>query len=491
MDLIKSKIRSVTVFVIWMCLPGFIFASDPNAVLKKWNAISVKDFQNVGEIEGRAFVGGNYSISNSHQFGFKLSGNPAADIVFAVKGSVSTNGQANIKIFNGSAAVASAVSNPSWFSFQTGGTLKTSSSWPNDNNPINDIVAAANYWKTFSTNSSVQIPSGQPGPLKFICAANQAVAIFNVTDTQVFENSLVQQFELVNSAATQTVIINVNSVDGNINWTSGNFVGNFTNDSWRARILWNVYTNANNGDMGTINFNSGLGGTLIAPTATLSTNSNIDGSVVVENLNIASEIHNPGGGWSGNLPVPPSNCKNYLGGYIWHDTDIDGTMETGEAGLQGLVVELLQNNTVIANSTTDNSGKYSFPDLSNGNYTVRTASSNFASGGALYSTAQTKWYSKDNVNSKTVTLDCMDNLGLNLGYYKTCISMVKSADKSTAKPGEKITYTFAVENCGDVQHHGGVDIFDKLINPVSPYLIYHIDILNPGSVFTFTKEFTV
>ncbi|HEX2868168.1 MAG TPA: choice-of-anchor A family protein [Ignavibacteriales bacterium] len=487
-----SRTGRLLAFTIWLLLPAILHADNPNSILKKWNAIVVNNFNNVSEIEGRTFIGGNYSASNSHQFGYKLSGNPASDIVFAVMGSVSTNGMANIKVFNGSAAVSSSVSNPSWFSFQTsGGTLQAQNSWPQNNSPVNDIKAAADYWKTLPANSTVQIPSGQPGPLRFNCSSTEAVAVFNVTDTQVFENSKVQQFDLVTSSTTKTVIINVNSIDGNVNWTTGNMTGNFTNDYWRARIVWNVYTSANNGDMGTINFNSGLGGTLVAPTATLTTNSNVDGSVVVENLNIQSEIHNPSGGFSGNLPVPPTDCKNSLGGYVWHDKDLDGTREQGEDGIQGVTVELLLNNTVAASTLTDNTGKYLFTDVSNGSYSVRVAASNFNSGGQFNNSTQTKWYADNNVTSKPVTLNCADNLSVNLGFYKTGISMTKSADKTSAKPGEKITYSFSVENTGDVQHHGGVDIFDKMINPASPYIIYHIDILNPGANYTFTKEYTV
>jgi len=477
-------------------------SSDPNSILNRWNAIIVKNLTNIGEIEGRTFVGGNYSVSNSHQFAFNLSGNPVSDIVFAVGGSATTNGQANIKVFNGSAVVGNAVSNNNWFQFmQSGGILTSPSNWAANNSPVNDIIDAANYWKSLPANSTVQIPNNQNGPLKFICANGESTAVFNVTDTQTFENSLVQQIELIPDNATETVIINVRSIDGNVNWSGSNMVGNLTNKNWRCRVLWNFYTDSNNGDMGSINFNSGFNGALIAPTATVTTNSNIDGITVVENLNITSEIHYPG--WCGNLPFEQT-CLNTIGDYVWHDKDVDGKQDSNEPGIPGVIIELLKNNSVISKDTTDLNGKYEFTDLENGTYEVRVASSNTSIGGSLYSNTQKKWYAtkknqgsddaKDSdggINEKvSVTLNCNDNPTIDFGLYFTCITVTKTADKQTAKPGDVITYTFVVENCGDIQHHGGVDVFDAMLGWTSSNP-YHIDILNPGTSTTFTKSYTV
>jgi len=309
---LNNRLTKLVVLMMVLLLSGATVTSasgDPNSILRKWNAIIVKDLNNVGEIEGRTFVGKNYDVNNSHQFGFKLTGNPSSDIVFAVKDNVSTNQQAAIKVFNGSASVGKNVTN-NWFQFMNGGTLDENSDWPEDNSPIDDIKDAAEYWSELTANSTAQIPSGQPGPLKFNCAANEGVAIFNVTDTQTFENNKVQQIELIPSAATHTVIINVESVDGNVNWQNGNMVGNFDNQYWRSRVIWNVYTNDDGGNMGTMNCNPNMKGALVAPTASVTGNSNFDGPVVAENLSISSEIHlasNDNGGWNGNAPSENGN----------------------------------------------------------------------------------------------------------------------------------------------------------------------------------------
>ena len=185
-------------------------------------------------------------------------------------------------------------------------------------------------------------------------------------------------------------------------------------------------------------------------------------------------------------------CENTIGDFIWHDKNHNGIQDAGELGIPGVKVELMQGATVVATATTDVNGKYSFANLSNGGYTVRIAASNFDVGGALYSNGQTKWYaSPNNSGSKNTTLACGDDLTLDFGYYKTCVSLTKTADKQSYNKGDIITYTFVVENCGDIQLHGGVDVFDAMLNPNGNHLIKHIDVLEPGASTTFTMTYQI
>ncbi len=202
--------------------------------------------------------------------------------------------------------------------------------------------------------------------------------------------------------------------------------------------------------------------------------------------------------------TPP--CENKIGDYVWHDKDVDGIQDANEPGIANVVVELLDGSgNLITTTTTDANGKYEFANLANGTYKVRVASSNYASGGVLESTTQTKWYStkknqgsddaKDSDANKnesvTVTLNCNDNLTIDFGFYKTCVSVIKTADKQTYEPGDVITYTFTVENCGDITLSGGVDFYDALLNPTAPHKIHNISPVNPGEVKSFTRTYTV
>ena len=197
-------------------------------------------------------------------------------------------------------------------------------------------------------------------------------------------------------------------------------------------------------------------------------------------------------------------CKSKIGNFVWHDKDVDGIQDSGEPGIPGVIVELLLNGNVISTTTTDASGKYEFANLSNGTYEVRLSNSNFQSGGTLYSTNQMKWYSTkknqgtdDTIDSDansgekaSVTLNCNDDLTIDFGFFKTCVSIIKTANKQDAVPGDIITYTFTIENCGDLQLHGGVDVFDAMLNPNGDHKIKHIDVLNPGETYSFSMDYT-
>lgn len=198
-------------------------------------------------------------------------------------------------------------------------------------------------------------------------------------------------------------------------------------------------------------------------------------------------------------------CQNKIGDFVWHDKNVNGIQDSGEPGIEGVVIELWQNNQLIATATTNSNGKYEFDNLLNGTYQIKLAASNFASGGVLESNAKTKWYStkkdqgnndsKDsdaNINeSVTVNINCSDDISIDFGFYKTCVSVYKTADKQTAKPGDVITYTFTVENCGDITLSGGVDFYDALINPDGDHKIKNITPVLPGETKSFTKTYTV
>ena len=61
-----------------------------------------------------------------------------------------------------------------------------------------------------------------------------------------------------------------------------------------------------------------------------------------------------------------------IGNYVWHDENNDGMQDAGEPGLANVVVELLDANGVVLDTTmTDANGGYLFADLAPGDYTVR------------------------------------------------------------------------------------------------------------------------
>ncbi|MFN2304786.1 MAG: SdrD B-like domain-containing protein, partial [Anaerolineales bacterium] len=73
-----------------------------------------------------------------------------------------------------------------------------------------------------------------------------------------------------------------------------------------------------------------------------------------------------------------SENPNTISGTIWEDTDADGTLEGGESGrFAGVTVVLYDSNgNIIATTTTDSNGDYSFTGLPDGTYTVDVTDDN-------------------------------------------------------------------------------------------------------------------
>lgn len=59
-----------------------------------------------------------------------------------------------------------------------------------------------------------------------------------------------------------------------------------------------------------------------------------------------------------------------LGDFVWFDEDADGLQSPGEVGVEGMTVNLIQNGSVVATTTTDADGFYLFDGLLPGDYQV-------------------------------------------------------------------------------------------------------------------------
>ena len=65
----------------------------------------------------------------------------------------------------------------------------------------------------------------------------------------------------------------------------------------------------------------------------------------------------------------PGNVAS-LSGTVYHDRNDSGTINPGEEGIAGVEIRLLQNGSIVATTTTDANGRYSFTNLVPGTYTV-------------------------------------------------------------------------------------------------------------------------
>jgi VCBS repeat-containing protein len=196
-----------------------------------------------------------------------------------------------------------------------------------------------------------------------------------------------------------------------------------------------------------------------------------------------------------------------IGDFVWHDLYhrpchlVDGIQDTGEPGIAGVLVNLLDaGQTVVASTLTDASGLYQFTGLEAGTYFVEIASDNFQSGGALdgwYATLQDRGTDEaedgdgDLITHRSdpVVLTAGESdFDIDFGFFTTGIDLTKTGPE-TVKVSETITYHFRLENTGDVVLHGGAQVYDSLINPCGDHQIWS-GILQPGQVIEFDRAYS-
>lgn len=82
------------------------------------------------------------------------------------------------------------------------------------------------------------------------------------------------------------------------------------------------------------------------------------------------------------VPAAAPAAGSELRGVVWLDFTrggggAEGAIDETEVGLPGMRVEAVRSGVVVATTTTDGSGRFVFPGLTEGDYTVRLAATNF------------------------------------------------------------------------------------------------------------------
>jgi protocatechuate 3,4-dioxygenase beta subunit len=153
----------------------------------------------------------------------------------------------------------------------------------------------------------------------------------------------------------------------------------------------------------------------------------------------------------------PANT-NSIGNYVWYDANKDGIQDPTEAAVPGVTVKLYNAaGNVVATTTTDAEGKYLFPGLANGDYSV--GFSNLPSGYGFTSQEGTAGApaafssngSDANPQGRTpsVTLSGnTHNLSLDAGIYP------QGAPTETASLGNKVWYDLNNDGIQDAGETG-------------------------------------
>ena len=109
-----------------------------------------------------------------------------------------------------------------------------------------------------------------------------------------------------------------------------------------------------------------------------------------------------------------------LQGTVYNDANANGTIDSGEAGVQNQTVALYQQNAsgqyvYMGSSTTDANGKYSFAISSVGNYVVRLVQPGIGGVNAVQT-----WANGSSGNGNTVTPACVNNSGISSAAGGVC-----------------------------------------------------------------------
>jgi choice-of-anchor A domain-containing protein len=271
-------------------------------LLRDFNLVVVGNLDSQSEVEGRTIVGGNLNGPASN-YGIMLT--PASSFlntdVLIVGGNLNAQ---NINMNAGNLRHAGA-NNAQNINFNGGGQRFQDAGVANVGAAAaTELNGNVTFFNGLASNSVASFPNSQPGPLTFNCSPDSnGVAVFNVAGSAVFSNNLVQSININFNGAT-SVVINVSG--SSVNFTQGNFVGNFTSSFARSNVLWNMGA-ASSIDMGGKQFN----GALLAPNASLFTQGVMEGSVFVGSFLQRGEVHLPG--YRGIIPAPGAATMLGLG----------------------------------------------------------------------------------------------------------------------------------------------------------------------------------
>lgn len=172
-------------------------------------------------------------------------------------------------------------------------------------------------------------------------------------------------------------------------------------------------------------------------------------------------------------------CTGVIGNFVWVDTNRNGRQDSGEPGLPGVPVTLLDaSGATLASTTTDSNGGYQFTGRCAGSYTVqvgtKTGYTPTATGASGTTTAN-----DSNVNPSKVTLptDNSADLTVDFGYITnaTC----------TGSIGDFVWYDVDGDGIQDTSEVGINGVLVKLLN-ASTGSVLQTDITDISGKYKFT-----
>ncbi|WP_169921771.1 SdrD B-like domain-containing protein [Spirosoma rigui] len=202
-----------------------------------------------------------------------------------------------------------------------------------------------------------------------------------------------------------------------------------------------------------------------------------------------------------------------LGDYVFEDKNANGQQDAGDLPIPGVTVSLLSSGTLVASTTTDASGLYSFTGLTPGTpYSV-----SFTSPAGYTATVQNTGSDVTDSDGDLVTgltgiyslTANENNLTVDMGYTKLRPNLLldKFVDKAKAEIGDLLTYTLVLTNTGpglaesvvvrDSLSAGSTYVANSATAPAgttftqgSPISLWAVSTLSAGQSLTLTFQTT-
>jgi uncharacterized repeat protein (TIGR01451 family) len=156
-----------------------------------------------------------------------------------------------------------------------------------------------------------------------------------------------------------------------------------------------------------------------------------------------------------------------IGDFVWSDDDADGIQDAGEAGIESVTVNLLdENGNTLSTTTTDATGFYEFTGLVPGNYIVEfIASPEFDASPVNQGGDDTLDSDADENTGQTgvINLESGENDDtIDAGFYNIIdLELDKTVDNPNQDVGQNVTFTVVVSNQGP-SDASGVVVTDQL-----------------------------
>jgi len=214
-------------------------------------------------------------------FGIKLQGTDSSELTLRVAGDIQSGNP--IQLNAGSLELGGSTSRN--INYNGGGSL-VSNPGVSYASVFNDLDLSSNQLASMTTNSYATLPGDQPSAIVFNATPNDdGIAVFSYDASDIFSNSKAQSID-INAPADTDIVINIAGFD--VQWTDGNFIGDFNLNTVQERVIWNFYE-ATSIDFGGRAFS----GQVLAPNAHVTSNGVIDGSIYAASIQTNSEVHLP------------------------------------------------------------------------------------------------------------------------------------------------------------------------------------------------------